>query len=49
MDKLKGLKTFIVCAAMVVVVGYELVTTGSLNHELLLQAAALAGLRHAVN
>lgn len=49
MKMLKGKKTYLVAAAMLVVVAYGYASTGVLDQEMLLQALGLAGLRHAVN
>ena len=48
MNKVNGFKTYSVCLAMVIVAIHEFVTSGVINSELLMQAGALAGLRHAV-
>lgn len=48
MKKLDGKKTYLVVLAMIVVVAYTYVQTGVLDNEMLLEALAIAGLRHGI-
>ncbi len=48
-EKTDGLKTYLVVLAMLVYVGLGYFLEGTLNTELLLEALALAGLRHGIS
>ncbi len=48
MDILKGKKTYITCALMILYVGLGYALGQGFNTELLLEALALAGLRNAL-